>query len=257
MAGRKWLSDSRSRNRCRLVVQDHAGCAALKDLKALVDAAVAAACADDDLAGERPWRSCRTACPLVIRCSAAQDDRSRAGDACRDGDAIDIERGAAVSGQVQSGLEGAIERRSANRGLPWGAVLGSCSTGAAVAGRRVDRNSGCIGIKERELDRIAVRICPATDREVDDVDVIHDRLLNCGHRVGLVARVLDADAVHDHFGTWSDAARGTAINAEAGQRGPPRRLRQSLPCACRGLRRRVPSTPCRRCCRSSRQAVHR
>ena len=201
------------------VVQDHAGRTTGEDAAALVDPAVDAALAHHDLARGRARGERRLAKHVLTRQRCGHDDGGRRRDADGEGDPRDVERGAAVGGQVQGGAELARAGRRADRGDPRAAVIRRPGTGPAVPGGCVNGDAGVGRVEERELDRVAVRVCAARDREVDDVDAVEDRLLDSGDRIGREAASRQADAIFDHACAGGDATDGAALDAVEDGRG--------------------------------------
>ena len=143
----------------RRVVEDHAGGAALLDVEALLDAAVAAALAGDDLAGERARRA---PARRTARCCTAAPDASTTGSGPAPGGdrgarrACAVAPSAPVSVSVEANSRVCVDAATVvTHGERWLAVAGA---GPVVAGRRGDEHAGGVRVEERELDRVGERV---------------------------------------------------------------------------------------------------
>ena len=209
-------------------------------------------------------RSCRCAAPAArsdwqsASSTAAglgerrrHHDRGRRGDAVGQRHARNVERRAAVRGQVQRGGERARAGRGADRRHPRAAVVGRRRTRAAVAGRGVDRDACVERVEERELDRVACTGCAPP--EIEKLITLTPSAIACctaDDRVGA-----EAAAARGRRGTRSRGRPGRYRRPGRARRrrGRPRRRSRRQPsssCACRGPRSRAASTSRSCCCRT-------
>ena len=72
-----------------------------------------------------------------------------------------------------------------------------------------------VGVAEREIDGVAIRILGiAAERVADHIDAIEDGLLNRGDDVAVERAVGADDPVGDHVRAWRDARDGALLGAE-------------------------------------------
>ena len=85
---------------------------------------------------------------------------------------------------------------------------------AGVASRCRHEDAIVVGIKECQFDRIAEGVVAATDREVDHIDAVQDRLFDGCDRVAVVAAEVATDAIGNHVGARGNARDSAARLAE-------------------------------------------
>ena len=192
----------------RVVVEDHADRAALQDIEALLCATRRrTALADDDLPGVRAGRGgCR-----AEAVAAGNDERGRT-DASGQRDAVQRQGRSAVCRHVDVVDERSVVGAGPDRGDPRTAVIRGVGGRTGVAGRGRHEDARVVSVEEGELDCVAVGVAAAADREVDDVDAIADRGLDCSGRVGAEAADLAADLEHLDVGSRGDAGDRAAAD---------------------------------------------
>ena len=219
-----------------LVVEHHSDAAGPLDLEALLDAAVAAATAQDDLAPDlgrvegareaevgsgchRPWRASTKGAlrgalrdrPADVGATVAQRD-----------DAL-------VEGRV-----GRWRRRAVTHGTSAGPPMVS-APGPLLPAEIADEDARVGG--EQERDRVgADGLGAAADRVVDDVDAVGDRLVDGGGEVGGVAAAVAERLVGDDLGVAGRCRRPCPCRPRRCWPSRPRCRRRWRPCACRGRR---------------------